>query len=78
MYKHRQNKEHVQTYCSLITLTTLDNMLVSLAGNIYHRLANPAGDHRHATLSGGLIRRWQLIRPDRGHRVDGGLGLFCK
>lgn len=44
------------TYCGLVTLTTLDDVLIPLAGNIYHRLTDSASDHRHATLSRGLIR----------------------
>lgn len=53
-------------------------MLVSFAGNIYHRLTNPASDHRHTTLGSRLIRWRQLVRPNRGHRVDSRLRLFCK
>jgi len=48
-------------------------MLIPLAGNVYHRLTNSAGDHRHAALDGGLVRRRQLVRPDRGDGVHGGL-----
>lgn len=67
-----------RTYCGLVTLTAFDDVLIPLAGNVYHRLTNAAGDHRHAALDGGLVRRRQLIRPDRGDRVHRGLRLVCK
>ena len=52
-------------------------MLIPLSGNIYHRLTNSAGNHWHATLDGGLIRRWQLIRTDRRDSVYIGLCFVC-
>lgn len=64
---------YFRTYCSLVTLTAFHNVLISLAGDVYHRLTNSASDHRHTTLGGRLIRRRQLIRSDRGNGVDGGL-----
>lgn len=67
-----------RTYCGLVTLTAFDDVLIPLAGNVYHRLTNAAGDHRHAALDGGLVRRRQLVRPDRGDRVHRGLRLVCK
>lgn len=67
----------METYCGLVTLTTLDDVLISFSRNIYHRLTNSAGDHWHAALDGGLIRRWQLIRANRRNGVHIGLCFVC-
>lgn len=56
-----------------ITLTAFNDMLIPLAGDIYHRLTDSTGNHRHATLDRGLVRRRQLVRPDRGNGVHVGL-----
>lgn len=73
--RKRKRKRSLETYCGLVTLTAFDDMLIPLAGNVYHRLTNSAGDHRHAALDGGLVRWRQLVRPDRGDGVHIGLRL---
>lgn len=67
-----------KTYCGLVTLTAFNDVLIPLAGNVYHRLTNTTGNHRHATLDGGLIRRRQLVRSDRGDGVHVGLRFVWK
>lgn len=62
-----------KTYRGLVTLTAFNDVLISLAGDIYHGLTDSTGNHRHATLDRGLVRRRQLVRPDRGNGVHVGL-----
>lgn len=58
-----------------IALGALDDVLFLLPGDVYQGLAD-AASYNYAVLLFLLIRRWHLVRPDRGRCDDG--WSFCR
>lgn len=51
-------------------MSTLDHMLLPFGCYINHILADTTGDHGYSAGTAALlIRWWQFIRPNKGHRL---------